>query len=53
MKFKTFRYWLASKILGALIIEEVILKDEKAKWVKEQLDMGNSVTMDYSINRIH
>ena len=51
-RLKTIRYWLASKILGGLIVEEFSLAEEKMKWAKEQLNQGNSVTLEYKVTNI-
>lgn len=49
MIFSNFRFWLASKILGGLVVQEIDIQAEKNRWVKEQLDHGNIVTLEYSV----
>ena len=49
MKFQKQRYWLASKILGGMIVSEYDAKAEEKKWQEKQLKFGNTVTLEFSV----
>ncbi len=49
MKFKKLRFWLASKIIGGQIIDELDMQAEKHKWMQEQLNHGNTVSLEYCV----
>ena len=54
MKLKKLRFWLASKILGGAIIQdtETLLREAQHEWIKRQLDLGNEVTLEYSVTPV-
>ena len=50
--FKKLRFWLASKIICAEIIPMAealgeALEIERQKWEREQLALGNTITLQY------
>ena len=49
MKFEKFRYWIASKILGGLILSPMDREKEKQQWIKDHLDEGNTLTLTYVV----
>ncbi len=51
MKFKKLRFWLAGKILGGMVIEEMgdRLHKEKKLWQEQQLKFGNTVTLEFEV----
>ena len=51
MKIKKLRLWLASKLLGGNVIEEIDLELKKGEWIYEQVKKGNMVTLDYSVTK--
>lgn len=54
MKFKKQRFWLASKILGGALIEDVepLINKAQHEWIKQQLAHGNEVTLEYSVTPV-
>lgn len=54
MRFKKFRFWLASKILGGAIVEDTdkLLNDAHMSWMQRQLDLGNEVTLEYAVTPV-
>lgn len=46
---KKFRWWLAEKLIGSKIDS---LDEHKAKWTKEQLELGNKISIQYEVHTI-
>ncbi len=50
MRFKKFRFWLASKIRGRVIEDkDSFIRAERHKWMHEQLKEGNPVTLTFRV----
>ncbi len=54
MHLKQLRLWLAGKILGGAIVEEVapIVEAARHDWIKKQLAHGNPVTLEYEVRAV-
>lgn len=56
MRFQKIRFWLASKILGGMVINEydreVETKKLENQWMERQLKLGKPVYIEYEVNTI-
>lgn len=57
--FKKIRFWLAGKIIGGNITTEPVevtvqkaVEDAHHEWIKRQLALGNSITLEYKVTAI-